>query len=53
MSLKPVKERYGDNADLVKAVLMARRLVEVGVPFIEVNLGGWDNHQNIHTITKG
>ena len=26
---------------------MARRLVEVGVPFIEVNLGGWDNHQNI------
>ena len=24
---------------------MARRLVEAGVPFIEVNLGGWDNHQ--------
>ena len=26
---------------------MARRLVESGVPFVEVNLGGWDNHQNI------
>ena len=31
---------------------MARRLVEVGVPFIEVNLGGWDNHQNIHPTLK-
>jgi len=26
---------------------MARRLVEMGVPFIEVDLGGWDNHQDI------
>ena len=26
---------------------MARRLVESGVPFVEVGLGGWDNHQNI------
>ena len=40
------KERYGDN-NFGKGCLMARRLVEVGVPFIEVNLGGWDNHQNI------
>jgi len=46
-----VKERYGDNG-FGKGCLMARRLVEVGVPFIEVNLGGWDNHQNIHTILK-
>ncbi len=41
-----VVERYGDN-NFGKGVLMARRLVEVGVPFIEVDLGGWDNHQNI------
>jgi len=41
-----VKERYGDNS-FGKGCLMARRLVEVGVPFIEVGLGGWDNHQNI------
>jgi hypothetical protein len=46
-----VKERYGDNG-FGKGCLMARRLVEVGVPFIEVNLGGWDNHQNIHTTLK-
>jgi hypothetical protein len=25
--------------------LLARRLVEVGVPFVEVGLGGWDTHQ--------
>ncbi len=26
---------------------MARRLVEKGVPFVEVDLGGWDNHRGI------
>ena len=23
---------------------MARRLVEVGIPFVEVSMGGWDTH---------
>ena len=46
-----VKERYGNNG-FGKGCLMARRLVEVGVPFVEVNLGGWDNHQNIFTTLK-
>ena len=46
-----VKERYGNNG-FGKGCLMARRLVEAGVPFIEVNLGGWDNHQNIHTMLR-
>ena len=41
-----VRERYGDTS-FGKGCLMARRLVEVGDPFIEVGLGGWDNHQNI------
>lgn len=41
-----VIERYGDN-NFGRGCLMARRLVESGVPFVEVNLGGWDNHQNI------
>ena len=45
---EPVKERYG-NTNFGRGCLMARRLVEAGVPFIEVDLGGWDNHQNIHT----
>jgi uncharacterized protein (DUF1501 family) len=43
---KNIKQRYGDNS-FGKGCLMARRLVEADVPFIEVNLGGWDNHQNI------
>lgn len=41
-----VRERYGAN-NFGRGCLMARRLVEAGVPFVEVNLGGWDNHQNI------
>lgn len=42
-----VKQRYGENG-FGRGCLMARRLVEVGVPFIEVDLGGWDNHNGIH-----
>lgn len=41
-----IRDRYGDN-NFGRGCLMARRLVEAGVPFIEVNYGGWDNHQNI------
>ena len=31
---------------------MARRLVEVGVPFVEVSMGGWDLHQNCFTTLE-
>ncbi len=41
-----IRERYGEN-NFGRSCLMARRLVEAGVPFVEVNLGGWDNHQGI------
>lgn len=41
-----VQDRYGTTG-FARGCLMARRLVEVGVPFVEVSLGGWDNHQNI------
>ena len=41
-----VQERYG-RTNFGRGCLMARRLVESGVPFVEVSLGGWDNHQNI------
>ena len=41
-----VQERYG-NHNFGRGCLMARRLVEVGVPFVEVDFGGWDNHSNI------
>jgi len=46
-----VKERYG-NTNFGRGCLMARRLVEQGVPFIEVGLGGWDNHNNIHATLR-
>lgn len=41
-----IRERYG-NTGFGRGCLMARRLVEIGVPFIEVDLGGWDNHSDI------
>jgi uncharacterized protein (DUF1501 family) len=46
-----VRERYG-NTGFGRGCLMARRLVEVGVPFIEVDLGGWDNHAGIFTTLE-
>jgi len=48
---KDVQDRYG-NDGFGKGCLMARRLVEAGVPFVEVDLGGWDNHQNIFTTLQ-
>lgn len=45
-------ERYGNN-DFGRGCLMARRLVEVGVPFVEVSgLGSFDNHRGIFPILK-
>jgi hypothetical protein len=43
-----IRDRYG-NTSFGKGCLMARRLVEIGVPFIEVDMGGWDNHMDIFT----
>jgi hypothetical protein len=34
------RSKFGDGC------LLARRLVEAGMPFVEVTLGGWDTHQN-------
>lgn len=42
-----VRDRYGRGFG--EGCLLARRLVEAGVPFVEVDLGGWDMHMNIHT----
>jgi hypothetical protein len=39
-------EQYGAN-NFGRGLLMARRLVDAGVPFIEVGLGGWDLHANV------
>ncbi|MCX7422768.1 MAG: DUF1501 domain-containing protein [Planctomycetia bacterium] len=38
--------------DFGRGLLMARRLVEAGVPFIEVGMGGWDLHANVFNTLK-
>src|SRR5439155_27382661 len=50
------RERYGQTArgaggpgggfSFGQGCLLARRLVEAGVTFVEVGMGGWDTHQN-------
>ncbi|MHC4995133.1 MAG: DUF1501 domain-containing protein [Planctomycetota bacterium] len=42
---KATKDRYG-NGRFGQGVLLARRLVEHGVRYVEVNYGSWDTHQN-------
>ena len=39
-----VREQYGRNT-FGQSCLMARRLVEQGVPFIAINYKGWDTHK--------
>ena len=38
--------------DFGRGLLMARRLVQVGVPFVEVNMGGWDLHAGVFDTLK-
>jgi hypothetical protein len=40
-----LRDRYGRNR-FGQGCLLARRLVERGVPFVEVTLDGWDTHDN-------
>ena len=46
-----VRDRYGRNL-FGQGCLLARRLVEKGVPFVEVNLGNWDTHGENFTAVK-
>jgi hypothetical protein len=41
---KEMRERYGTNP-FGQSCLMARRLVEEGVPYITINYTGWDTHK--------
>lgn len=54
ISLEDEKTRdlYGRN-DVGQRMLLARRLVEVGVPFVTVNYGGWDHHRDLFKTCKG
>ncbi|MDB5349787.1 MAG: hypothetical protein JWN86_1034 [Planctomycetota bacterium] len=41
-----LRDKYGRNS-FGQGCLMARRLVEAGVTYVEVSLGGWDMHADI------
>jgi hypothetical protein len=40
-----LRDRYGRNS-WGQSALLARRLVEAGVTYVTVNMGGWDTHAN-------
>jgi uncharacterized protein (DUF1501 family) len=46
-----LRDRYGRNA-FGQGCLLARRLVEAGVTFVEVESNGWDTHQDNFTRVK-
>ncbi len=48
---KELRDRYGRTL-FGQGCLLARRLVERGVPFVEVTLGNWDTHQNNFDMVK-
>lgn len=41
-----IRESYGAQSGFGQGCLLARRLVQSGVRFVEVALGGWDTHQD-------
>lgn len=41
-----VRSKFGRHP-LGQRALLARRLVEAGVPFVTINYGGWDSHSEI------
>jgi hypothetical protein len=44
--------RTAPRGEFAAGCLMARRLVEAGVTFVEVGLGGWDTHQDNFDAVK-
>jgi hypothetical protein len=47
-----MRDQYG-REEYGQALLVARRLVEAGVRMVQVNLRGWDTHQNAFRDLKG
>ncbi len=50
----PVRERYGRHA-FGQSLLLARRLIQAGVPVVQANMGrvqNWDNHSDIFRTLK-
>ena len=46
-----MREQYGRNT-FGQSCLMARRLVESGVPFVTINYNGWDTHKKHFQIMQ-
>jgi hypothetical protein len=47
-----IRQRYGRNT-FGQSCLMARRLVEAGVPYVTINYKGWDTHkQHFQTMRR-
>ncbi|MBI1902159.1 MAG: DUF1501 domain-containing protein [Planctomycetia bacterium] len=51
-SFDPKNPRSSGSRDFGKGCLLARRLVEVGVPFVEVVLQSWDTHSDNFPQTR-
>jgi len=49
---KTLRDAYGRNP-FGQGCLLARRLVEAGVTFVEVRSNGWDMHQDVHGKMAG
>lgn len=44
---------YGvEQSQFAASCLLARRLVEAGVKFVQLSSGGWDTHSNNHSIVE-
>jgi len=48
---KETRTAYGENR-IGHGCLLARRLIEKRVRFVEVEFGGWDNHRDIYSSTN-
>ncbi|MBU0606810.1 MAG: DUF1501 domain-containing protein [Armatimonadetes bacterium] len=48
---KELRDQYGRNT-FGQSCLMARRLVEAGVPYVTINYGGWDTHKQHFEIVR-
>ena len=46
-----VRDQFGRHG-LGQRALLARRMVEAGVPFVTINSGGWDHHSEIFSKFK-
>jgi hypothetical protein len=46
-----LRDRYGRHT-WGQSCMLARRLVEAGVTFVTVHMGGWDDHANIEAAMK-